>query len=435
MLDLTQQNKVSPLINKLFVDNLGGLVSLLILGLVDSYFLSFYGESDLAAATYANPFVFTFVALFFGASYAKTVFLSHKYKENKTDLIYYSNYIDRYIIITAIILVALAIYFTKDILLLTGINTNILQQSIDYTVYHLLGFIFCLSNICLGAFLRSKGNVRVLTKTFLLISLLNIGFDPLFIFYFDLGAKGAAIATSLSWFISFFYINYMVFFKLGYSTRSKKTDLSHYTRLLPSAIFNQILNPLTIMITVIFVNDFGVEVISGYGVGFRIEKILVIFSIAIGSSLLIFAGQNHSNVKRQREGLAYSLKLNFFITMLMSCTFLVFSRDIISIFSLSQAAQDVAALYLNIMIICFLFQSTQNVYSYYLNVTNRHNLVLFINTLRSFLILPLCLYLGSENYGFTGLFYGLATHHIIILIITLLFSTKEISYLFKKLIN
>jgi putative MATE family efflux protein len=432
LLDLTKNDKISPLINKLTRDNFTGLISLLILGLVDSYFLSFYSGNDLAAATYSNPFVFTFLTLFFGASAAKTVFLSKKYKTSKDNLIYYSNYIDKYFFSIAIILISILWFSIEKIFILTNINPTILPLAVDYSKYHFIGFIFCLINICLGSFLRSKGNTKIITRTFLIISILNIILDPIFIFYFDLGAKGAAIATSLAWLFAGIYIFYMVFFKLGYTFKTKKTNLKDFTKLLPSSILNQILNPLTIMISVIFVNAYGIDILSGYGVGFRIEKILVAISLAIGSSILIFTGQNSENPIRQKEGLTYSLKLNFILISLFSVLCFVFSNHLINIFELTDAAKESANTYLKIMSLIFMFQGTQLIYSSYLSVINKHNFILGINIVKTLIVLPLALYFGGSLYGIEGLFYGLAIHHFIMLIATITFSFKEINYLFKK---
>lgn len=433
MIDLTNNNnKISETINKLTLDNFTGLFSLLILGIVDSYFLSFYSSKDLAAATYANPFVFIILALFFGAGSAKTVFLSKKYKTNKNDLIGYSNYIDKYMYIISIITVFILWFSIEYILQATNINKDILVLSTDYAKYHFIGFSFCLVNICLGAFLRSKGNTKIIKKTFLLISFFNILFDPIFIFYFDLGSKGAAIATSLSWLLASIYIYYSVFFKLNYSFKIVKVSLNNFLKLLPSSIINQILTPITIMITVVFINIYGTDILSAFGVGFRIEKILVTLSLAIGSSILIFAGQNTGNIERQKAGLTYSFKLNFYLIGLLSLLFFFFSKNIVDLFNLKEEVKIIAISYLKVMSFIFIFQGTQLIYSFYLNVIEKHNFILFINILKTFIILPLFLYVFGEIYGINGLFYGLAFHHLFTLIITLLLSHKEIRFLIMK---
>jgi len=54
--------------------------------------------------------------------------------------------------------------------------------------------------------IRAEGNAKVAMATMLIGAILNIILDPIFIFVFEMGVKGAALATVISKFISFLYV-------------------------------------------------------------------------------------------------------------------------------------------------------------------------------------------------------------------------------------
>lgn len=68
----------------------------------------------------------------------------------------------------------------------------------DYLNIILLGVVFQVVGFSLNNVIRSEGNARVAMYSMLLSAGLNMLLDPLFIFVFDLGVKGAAYATVIS---------------------------------------------------------------------------------------------------------------------------------------------------------------------------------------------------------------------------------------------
>ena len=100
----------------------------------------------------------------------------------------------------------IAYTFMEPILLFTGASEHTLGYAEDYLSIYLLGTLFVEVSTGLNAFINAQGRPAVLIG-----ALLNIILDPIFIFWLDMGVKGAALATVLSqacsavWVLSFLF--------------------------------------------------------------------------------------------------------------------------------------------------------------------------------------------------------------------------------------
>ena len=105
----------------------------------------------------------------------------------------------------------IAYTFMEPILLFTGASENTLEYAVDYLSIYLLGTIFVEISTGLNSFINAQGRPAIAMFSVLIGALLNIIFDPIFIFWFDMGVKGAALATVLSqacsavWVVSFLF--------------------------------------------------------------------------------------------------------------------------------------------------------------------------------------------------------------------------------------
>lgn len=88
--------------------------------------------------------------------------------------------------------------FMEPILLLVGASENTLQYAVDYLSVYLFGTMFVEISTGLNTFINAQGRPAIAMWSVVIGALLNIVLDPLFIFVFDMGVKGAAIATVLS---------------------------------------------------------------------------------------------------------------------------------------------------------------------------------------------------------------------------------------------
>ena len=106
--------------------------------------------------------------------------------------------------------------FAKPILLAFGASAVTLLYALDYLRIYCAGTIFVMITLGMNSFINCQGFSGVGMLTVIIGAVLNIALDPLFIFTFDMGVKGAALATILSQAVSCIWV---LVFMTGKKTR------------------------------------------------------------------------------------------------------------------------------------------------------------------------------------------------------------------------
>lgn len=107
------------------------------------------------------------------------------------------------------ILTAVLLIWNEDLLLMFGASGNTIGYATDYMNIYAIGTVFVQLTLGMGAFITAQGFAKVGMMTVLIGAVSNIILDPIFIFGFHMGVKGAALATIVSqaiscvWVISF----------------------------------------------------------------------------------------------------------------------------------------------------------------------------------------------------------------------------------------
>ena len=89
-------------------------------------------------------------------------------------------------------------FFAEDMLMLFGASENTIGYALDYILIYSLGTVFVQMTLGLNAYITAQGFANTSMLTVLIGAVLNIILDPIFIFVFDMGVKGAATATIIS---------------------------------------------------------------------------------------------------------------------------------------------------------------------------------------------------------------------------------------------
>lgn len=100
----------------------------------------------------------------------------------------------------------LGIMFVEPLAKLLGSTPTILPYTKDYLRIILIGCPFSMSSLVLNNQLRFQGSASYAMVGIVLGAVLNIGLDPFFIFYMEMGVAGAALATIISQITSFFLL-------------------------------------------------------------------------------------------------------------------------------------------------------------------------------------------------------------------------------------
>ena len=112
-----------------------------------------------------------------------------------------------------IVLTLILFFFAKPIIILFGCPENSILYATEYLKIYALGTIFILLVQGLNPFISAQGHSIIAMFTILIGALLNVLLDPIFIFTFDLGVKGASLATILAQFISFLWVLFFFLMK------------------------------------------------------------------------------------------------------------------------------------------------------------------------------------------------------------------------------
>lgn len=102
------------------------------------------------------------------------------------------------LIIFSIVLTIFFQIFKTPLLYAFGASDNVIKYAQDYVGLYLYGTIFVMLSLGLNTFISGQGNAKVAMLSVLIGAITNIVLDPIFIFVFGMGVKGAALATVIS---------------------------------------------------------------------------------------------------------------------------------------------------------------------------------------------------------------------------------------------
>lgn len=184
------------------------------------------------------------------------------------------------IIISALLTVILLI-FGRDFLLAFGASENTIEYAVDYLSIYAIGTVFVQSTLGMNAFITAQGFTKISMLAVVIGAVCNIALDPLFIFAFDMGVRGAALATVISQAISCAWVMLFLTGKKTY-LRIRRKNL----RLSPSVVL-----PCIALGSAVFIMQASESVIS---VCFNASLLKYGGDIAVGamtilSSVMMFA--------------------------------------------------------------------------------------------------------------------------------------------------
>ena len=128
------------------------------------------------------------------------------------------------LIVIAVILTAAVLLFQEPLLYLFSASSDTIGYAKEYMSIYAVGTIFVQLTLGMNAFISAQGFSKISMLTVVIGAVTNIVLDPVFIFLFDMGVAGAALATILSQALSAVWA---VWFLCGKKTvlRLKKENL------------------------------------------------------------------------------------------------------------------------------------------------------------------------------------------------------------------
>lgn len=314
--------------------------------LVDAYFVGGLGESQMGAISVVYPLgqVVVGLGLLFGngaASYISRL-LGRGDKENADKVASTALYSS--ISIGAVIII-LSIIFLHPILKLLGATNSILPYAVTYADIYILSSIFNVFNVTMNNIVTSEGAAKTTMCALLIGAVLNIALDPLFIYVFNLGVAGAAIATAISQVVSTcVYLTYILrkksvfHFWIKDCTYSKETMSEIFKIGIPTLVF-QILTSLSISLINNAAGNYGDSAIAGMGVVTRLISMgsLSVFGFIKGFQPIAGYSYGAKKFDRLREAIKTSIIWSTVFCMIFGLILALFPAVIISQFTKGDA--------------------------------------------------------------------------------------------------
>ena len=347
-MDLLKDN-IPKLVRKLAVPAMVGTLFQTLYNVVDTYFAGKISPEALSALSKSFPIYFIIIATSIGVTVAGTSLIGNSIgeKNNKKALNYFSHII-YYGIIISIFITFLGLYFSKKVFFLMGSTEEVVSLGLEYTDIIYSGSVLFILVVSLNSLLHAEGDTKTYRNVLVLSFLLNIILNPILIFGFlfipAFGVKGIGIATIISQFLSFV----IILLKVLKNERIKNITNEH---LLPKILFFKNIffqsMPITVSIcgyalaaAIIFtyVGQSGEYAVAGYGVGTRIEQVVLLPILGINTAIISIIAQNYgaNNLYRIKETYFTAIKYAFVI-MITAGVLVFLSASIITSFFSSDA--------------------------------------------------------------------------------------------------
>lgn len=358
-------------------------------------------------------------------------------------------------IILSIVISGIAYIFLPQLVYLFGCTESVYKYAVDYGRIIVIGAPFMLIYSSFSSIIRADGSPKYSMIMLVIGAIINIILDPIFIFGFNMGVKGGALATIIGQIVSF-VIAIIYLFKI------KSVKLTRNDFKLDKAVFrilalgiSSFITQATILVLFIFMNNiltklgantkFGADIpLSVYGVISKINSLYIstVLGISIGSQPIIGFNYGAGNKSRVKETIRKVLIINFIIGIIFNLLFVLFPKQITGIFiSSNDASYNLFMEFAVLMCHSFLLvislnalEMTTSIVIQSLGNVVKSTAVTFIRQI--ILLIPISLILAFVfNKGIYGVLYAGCIADALCFIITIFIIKSEYKKLGKEVIN
>lgn len=320
--------------------------------------------------------------------------------------------------------VGLAVFsmvFLKQILIIFGATEGVLPYALDYTSIIVLGFPFAVFSTGFNSIIRADGTPKYAMLSMLLGALLNTILDPVFIFGFGMGVKGAAIATIIgqisSTILAILYLRRLK--NIKFKIAQLKLKFSICSRLIGFGI-SSLITQLSIAIVAISTNNilthygatsiYGSEIpLSVFGIVTKVNQIMLslLLGIAVGSQPIL--GFNYG--AKQMDRIKQTIKITYIgaisVTLIGLVFFQFFPQQIIQLFGAGDALyNEFAVLYFRIFLSCCTLSAVQIVSTIFFQATGHPLQAGILSVSRQVLFYLPPLFILPMFFGVKGAIYA-----------------------------
>ncbi|HGG0417152.1 TPA: MATE family efflux transporter [Clostridium sporogenes] len=340
---MMEKESISKVLLKLSVPAIIAMLINAIYNIVDTMFVGMLNNtSAIAAVSIVYP-LFMFIGaigVMFGAGGASYLsrLLGEK-KKKEADKTLTSTIIIGCIF--SLIFTVISIIFLDEFLLMYGATETTMPYAREYGYTIVLGAIFTIGTGIMSNTIRAEGNSKYSMIATCIGGVINIILDPIFMFKFGMGIKGAAVATVISQLVSFifllrYYYSKKSYIKLG--IKFFKPTFNMFFEILKIGIpifVTQVLASFALGFMNLGAKPYGDAAVAAMGIVFRVMSIGFYIVFGIGQGFQPVAGYNYGakNFTRLKEAVKLSIKWSIISGIVISILFIVFAEGCMLIFT------------------------------------------------------------------------------------------------------
>jgi putative MATE family efflux protein len=430
------------LIRQLAVPASVGFIFNTLFNVADTWYGGLISTKVLAALSLSFPVFFIILAMGTGLGTGTTALISHalgagKLKEARL----YGIQAISFAIVNSILLTVVGFLIAPLLFRIMGAEGEYLDTALRYMRLILCGTLFFLMNNIFNAFLTSRGDTRTYRNFLFAGFLLNLGFDPWFMFgglgMPALGIGGIALSTVMIQFIGMFYLLYVV---------RRRGVLLHldFRELIPRKLFfthlfkqgfpaslNMMTVALGIFIITAFAGRFGAHTVAAFGIAIRIEQMALLPTIGLNIATLTLTGQNMGASMMHRVYETWKLSMTYGISIILIGSALVyfFSAHLVGFFTGDDQVISIGVEYLHVAVFYFLSYIILNISVSTMQGMKKPMFAIWIGLYRRLLVpLPLFYFLAEVlNWGTKGIWWSLFIVNWTAAVYTFFYTRKKIS--------
>ncbi|HHF2879057.1 TPA: MATE family efflux transporter [Vibrio diabolicus] len=397
-----------------------GVLSLMSFQLVDSAFIGQLGVLPLAAQGFTLPLQMVIIGIQVGLGIATTAVISKALGANESR---YAKQLGGLVLMIGSIGVAIfggLIWLLRyPILALLSAPESVMPIIDSYWPWWFLSswtgaVLYFYYSIC-----RANGNTMLPGTMMMVTSGVNLVLDPLFIFTFDLGINGAAIATIVAFGFGILVVAPRV--KKNHWATTQWQDLNvtksvaSIGNIMGPAMISQLLPPLSSMLATKLLASFGTAAVAAWALGSRYEFFAIVSVLALTMSMPPMVGRllGAKNYQDIQSLVSIAVKFILGFQLLIAAITFVVANPLALLMTSDVQVEQVLEMHLLIVPIslgslgvCMLMVSL-------CNALGKSYTALTISALRLFVFFLPCLWVGAQMGGIRGLLLGACMGNIL----------------------
>ena len=411
------------------------MISMLIQALyniVDSMFVARVSETALTAVSLAFPLQNLLIAFGVGTGVGMASYLSRKLGENDTETATKAagNGITL-AVITWILFAVLGLTIVKPFMSLFTDDVELLNLSTGYSEIVMILSLFMLISMMNERILQGTGDSFSSMVSQMTGAITNIILDPVFIFTFEMGVNGAAIATvigqAVSCSVSLFFVirNKYINVKLHHLKLSRRMVSSIYAVGAPTIITNSIGTIMTGAMNAILIG-FSTTAVSIFSVYFKLQSFVFMPIFGLSSGMVPIIAYNYG--ARKKERMMATIKIGTLIAVLImvlgTLVFNLFPNALLSLFSATEEMYRLGVPALKTISFCFVFAAISIGLGSSFQATGYGMGTMIVSIARQLLVLIPVAYVLSKLIGINGVWLSFIVAEGIGLIVSIVLYIK-----------